>query len=112
MATKAEKSKSELIREYLSNAKKPSEKGAEFICAALKEKGVVVSKQLFYQVKSSMRKKRRSFAAKKAATVRHSKTNSNGIGAFILAKNLLDSVDGDLKQAMKNLEIVSNIINS
>lgn len=110
MATKAEKSKSDFIRECIANAKKPSEKGATFICDALKSKGIEVSRQLVYQVRSSMRKKRRSASAKAAATSR--KTNSNGIGTFVLAKNLLNSVDGDLKQAMKSLEIVSNIINS
>ena len=110
MATKAEKSKSDWIRECLSNAKKPSEKGAAFICEALKEKGVNVSKQLVYQVKTHTKRKRRSASAKVAATSRKSKVGS--VGTFILAKNLLASVGGDVKQAMKNIEIVSKIINS
>ena len=85
MAT-VEKSRSDMIREFLISAKKPSEKGAAFICEALKAKGITVSKQLVYQVKTAMRKKRRSASAKNAAVSKNRKASD--VSSLLIAKNL------------------------
>lgn len=114
MVTKAEKSRSDLIRECIASATKPSQKEAAYIMDTLKQKGVTVSKQLVYQVKAAMKKKRRRAAASVAATARFSnrrKTNADSKG-WVIAKNLLDSFGGDLAAAKNSLEIVSKIINS
>lgn len=115
MATKAEKSRSDLIRECLASAKKPSEKGAAHIIDTLKQNGVSVSKQLVYQVKAALKKKRRRAAASIAANTRFnvSKTKKKeDAQGWIIAKNLLDSFGGDLSAAKQSLEIVSKILNS
>lgn len=120
MATKAEKSRSDLIRECIASATKPSEKNAAYIIDTLKQKGVNVSKQLVYQVKAAMKKKRRRAAASVAANARFSggrkvgssrKSSANSQG-WLIAKNLLNSFGGDLTAAKNSLEIVARILNS
>jgi hypothetical protein len=118
MATKAEKSRSDLIRECLASAKKPSEKEAAYIMDTLKQNGVSVSKQLVYQVKAALKKKRRRAAASVAANARFNgskakkKKKKEDAQGLIIAKNLLDSFSGDLSAAKQSLEIVSKILNS
>jgi hypothetical protein len=115
MATKAEKSRSDLIRECLTSAKKPSEKEAAYIMDTLKQNGVSVSKQLVYQVKAALKKKRRRAAASVAANARFNGSKAKkkeDAQGWIIAKNLLDSFGGDLSAAKQSLEIVSKILNS
>lgn len=108
---KTEKSRSEMIRDHVSAASSEAEKSPSAIIEALKSKGISVTKQLVYQVKASMKKKRRSTTGKTAVAARHNSKNSFD-ASWLFAKNLLQSVGGDLKAAKENLEIVSKILNS
>lgn len=117
MSNKAEKSRSDLIRECLASAKKPAEKEAAYIMNTLKQNGVSVSKPLVYQVKAALKKKRRRAAASVAANARFNgskvkKKEKEDAQGWIIAKNLLNSFGGDLSAARQSLEIVSKILNS
>jgi len=105
MSKKTEKSRSEMIREHISTASSEADKSPAAVMEALKAKGVSVTKQLVYQVKTSMKKNRRSYAAKAAK-------KNHDVSSWVFAKNLLNSVGGDLNVAKKNLDIVFKIINS
>lgn len=105
--------RSAMIRDLIASAKTPKEKSTQYIVDTLSSKGVIVTKQLVYQVKASSKKKSRRNAAKIAANARHSnngKTNGGNMESWIIAKNLLSSVGGDLSVAKKNLEIVAKLI--
>ena len=65
---------------------------------------------LVSQVKASSKKKSRKKAVSVAAKSRHSKNAE--LGSWVIAKNLLDSVGGDLAAARKNLEIVAKLLHS
>jgi hypothetical protein len=108
---KTEKSRSEMIRDHVSSASSEAEKSPSAIIEALKAKGISVTKQLVYQVKADMKKKRRRVAGKTAVAARNN-NKSFDASSWLFAKNLLHSVGGDLKAAKENLEIVSKILNS
>ena len=106
--------RSAMIRDLIASANTSKQKSTQYIVDTLAAKGVTVSKQLIYQVKASYKKKSRRNAAKIAANARHSnngKVRSKGhMESWIMAKNLLSSVGGDLNAAKKNLEIVAKLI--
>jgi aspartate oxidase len=102
-------SRSELIREHLKSVG-PSERGPRAVVEALKAKGITVSMGLVSQVKASSKKKSRKKAASIAAKSRHNKNAA--LESWVIAKNLLDSVGGDLSAARKNLEIVAKLLHS
>lgn len=109
MAETKSVSRSALIREHLKSVS-PSERGPRAVVEALKAKGITVSMGLVSQVKASSKKKSRKKAASVAAKSRHSKNAE--LGSWVIAKNLLDSVGGDLAAARKNLEIVAKLLHS
>lgn len=108
MAGKVEVSRSQAIRDYLKSAR-PSERGPKAVCEALKEKGIVVSTGLVSQVKSSLNGKRKKKISSRKSTA-SSKKNLAGWETWMLARNLLKSVDGDLVEAKKSLEIISKLL--
>lgn len=109
MAEKVEVSRSQMIRDYLKSVR-PSERSPTAVREALKAKGINVSHQLVSQVKSSLKNKRKKASKKSSAKVGASKGNKAVWETWILARNLLKSVDGDLVEAKKNLEIISKLL--
>lgn len=116
MAEKVEVSRSQAIRDYLKSAR-PSERGPKAVCEALKSKGIDVSQSLVSQVKNSIKKKsgrnkKRLLEMARTGKAKPKKNTdfSNAFDTWILAKNLLKSVDGDLAEAKKNLEIISKLL--
>ena len=118
MAEQVKVSMSQAIRDYLKSAR-PSERGPKAVCEALKSKGINVSQSLVSQVKNSINKKKNKnkkrlleMARSGKARPKSKKTTdfSSSFDTWILAKNLLNSVDGDLVQAKKNLEIMSKLL--
>lgn len=107
MADSKSVSRSQLIRDYLKTAK-PSERGPKAVVEALKAKGVTVTMGLVSQVKATSKKKVRRKAASVAAKSRHSRNSQ--FEAWVIAKNLLGAVGGDLAAAKKNLEIVAKLL--
>lgn len=105
MAGKVEVSRSQAIRDYLKSVR-PSARGPKAVCEALKEKGIVVSKGLVSQVKSSLNKNKKK--SKKSSSTSNKKNST--WETWMLARNLLKSVDGDLAEAKKNLEIIFKIL--
>lgn len=105
-----EKSRSQIVREYLLSVK-PSDRGPKAVVEALKAKGVTVSQQLVSQVKTTLKKKGSRKGGVSIAT-RRNKSNraASSMESWIIAKNLLSSVGGDLAAAKKNLEIVSKLL--
>jgi hypothetical protein len=108
MAEKEKVNRSQAIRDYLKSVK-PSERGPRAVCEALKAKGVNVSAQLVSQVKNSISGKKKKRTLSKARNQNAKKPNSN-FDTWIFAKNLLNSVGGDLASAKKNLEIISKLL--
>jgi hypothetical protein len=105
MTTKVEKSRSELVREYLRNARSSKQKKPTAVVAALKEKGITVSVGLVSQVKNKIGKTRRRkttkpLARKKDVSIEH----------LVHAKHLLQAFEGDIKSARAALETVKKLM--
>lgn len=100
-------SKSELIRRYLSSVG-PKERGPKAVSEALKAKGILVTTGLVSAVKATSKTKRKKPLSKKDTSA----NKDQNIQSWMIAKNLLNSVGGDLTIAKKNLEIVAKILNS
>lgn len=100
------KSRSQMVREYLGSAS-ADQCGPTAVVKAFKEKGITISSQLVSQIKNSMKSKK----AKKGGTAvaKRSKGGEN-MESWVIAKNLLNSVGGDLNLAKKNLDIVSRLM--
>lgn len=113
MAEKETVSRSQAIRDYLKSVK-PSERGPRAVSEALKSKGINVTPQLVSQVKNSIKKKTKKNKKHLLEMARTGKAkpkkNTDSFDTWILAKNLLKSVDGDLVAAKKNLEIISKLL--
>ena len=110
MAEKEKVSRSQAIRDYLRTAK-PSDRGPRAVSESLKAKGINVTPQLVSQVKSAISKKKsKTKRTNKASAAKIGKKNWAGWDTWILARNLLKSVDGDLVEAKKNLEIISKLL--
>jgi hypothetical protein len=107
MADSKSVSRSQLIRDYLKTAK-PSECGPKAVVEALKAKGINVTMGLVSQVKATSKKKVRRKAASVAAKSRHSRNSQ--FEAWVIAKDLLGALGGDLAAAKKNLEIVAKLL--
>lgn len=108
MSTKVEKSRSELVREYLKNTRSSKAKKPTAVVAALKEKGISVSTGLVSQVKNKLNKKIRCRTAKPASN--NKKTVS--IEHLVHAKHLLQAFEGDVKAARSALETVKKLMSS
>lgn len=104
-----EVSRSQMIREYLKTAS-ASESGPKAVVEAMKSKGINVSQQLVSQIKSALKTKTRKKAASAAAATKARSKSDVSVGSWLIAKNLLNSVGGDLAAAKKNLEIVSKLL--
>lgn len=104
--------RSAMIRDLIASANTIKQKSAQHIVDNLASKGVSVSKQLVYQVRSAFRKDSRRKARISSSSSRRSTTlvKAKGLDTLIIAKNLLSSVGGDLKVAKSNLEIVAKLI--
>lgn len=102
-------SRSHMVREYLKTAS-ASESGPKAVVEALKSKGINVSQQLVSQIKSAQKKSRKKTASTAAVATKRNGKSDASIASWIIAKNLLNSVGGDLTAAKKNLEIVSKLL--
>lgn len=110
MSTKVEKSRSELIREYLKSVRSEEQKKPTAVTAALKEKGIQVTPGLVSQIKNKLgnkkRRKKVKAVAKKTKVAKKEITLDN----LIHAKNLLHVFNGDIKAARSALETVKKLI--
>lgn len=102
--SKAEKSRSELVREYLKSTRSSEQKKPTAVVAALKEKGITVSAGLVSQVKNKIgktrRKKTNKPVVKKEVSIEH----------LVHAKHLLQAFNGDVKGARTALETVKKLM--
>jgi hypothetical protein len=105
--TEEKKSRSQMVREYLSSAA-ADQCGPTAVVNAFKEKGISISSQLVSQIKNGLKNK--PTAKKGGVAVAKKSKNSSDMESWVIAKNLLNAVGGDLNLAKKNLEIVSRLM--
>lgn len=103
--SKAEKSRSELVREYLKSTRSSEQKKPTAVVAALKEKGITVSAGLVSQVKNKIGKTRRKKTNKPVV-----KKKEISIEHLVHAKHLLQAFNGDVKSARTALETVKKLM--
>lgn len=105
---KSEKSRSQLVREYLNLKSSPEQKKPTAVVAALKEKGIAVSTGLVSQVKNKINKTSRRKTRKPAMLTARKKVVS--IEHLVHAKHLLQAFNGDIKSARTALETVKKLM--
>ena len=106
--TEEKKSRSQMVREYLGSAS-PDQCGPTAVVKAFKEKGISISSQLVSQIKNGLKNKNKP-KKNGVAVAKRSKNGSDNMESWVIAKNLLNSVDGDLSLAKKNLDIVARLM--
>ena len=102
--SKVEKSRSEIVREYLKSTRSEKAKLPTAVVAALKDKGIQVTPGLVSQIKNKIGKKRRKKPV--SATAKKELSLDN----LVYAKNLLKAFDGDIKSARSALEMVKKLM--